>query len=232
MIYSDKRLPNPGELTDNIRNFDRDRLVLFNEKYVFDSIVRDGMFDVFSNSFLVLIGGETQTSYVKYSNDRAEKYALRTEIAETKNGRLVKKIPLNEQSKGHVKGMKRSCELLKARYEGSGLSINSCELSPEGYAEFPFEKGVTLEELLDDCLAKEDMEGFYRLFDRYYELISYGEDSCEGERAVTDYDLIFANILVEQDKWTVIDYEWTMKQKMPPSEIAFRAVYCYVLAEE
>ena len=232
VIYSDKRLPNPGELTDNIRNFDRDRLVLFNEKYVFDSIVRDGMFDVFSNSFLVLIGGETQTSYVKYSNDRAEKYALRTEIAETKNGRLVKKIPLNEQSKGHVKGMKRSCELLKARYEGSGLSINSCELSPEGYAEFPFEKGVTLEELLDDCLAKEDMEGFYRLFDRYYELISYGEDSCEGERAVTDYDLIFANILVEQDKWTVIDYEWTMKQKMPPSEIAFRAVYCYVLAEE
>ena len=37
---------------------------------------------------------------------------------------------------------------------------------------------------------------------------------------------------MEQDKWTVIDYEWTMKQKMPPSEIAFRAVYCYVLAEE
>ena len=232
VIYSDKRPPNPGELTDNIRNFDRDRLVLFNEKYVFDSIVKDGMFDVFSNSFLVLIGGETQTSYVKYSNDRAEKYALRTEIAETKEGRLVKKIPLNEQSRGHVKGMKRSCELLMDRYKGSGLSINACELSPEGYAQFPFEKGVTLEELLDDCLAREDMEGFYRLFDRYYELISYGEASSEGEKAVTDYDLIFANILVEKDNWTVIDYEWTLKQKMLPCEIAFRAIYCYVLAEE
>ena len=39
MIFSDKRLPNQGELTDNMRNFDRDRLMLFNEKYVFDSIV-------------------------------------------------------------------------------------------------------------------------------------------------------------------------------------------------
>lgn len=227
-IYSDKRLPNTGELTDNIRNFDRDRMVLFNEKYVFDGIIRDKLFDVFSNSYLVVIGEDTDIRYVKYSNDRADEYALRTEIADTPKGPMVRKIPLNEAAREHVRGIKRSFELLKKRYEGSGLLINPCELSEDGsYVQFPFETGITLESLLDECLEKNDMDEFYRLFDRYYELIAYGE-----EQPVTDYDLIFANILVDGDKWTVIDYEWTLEQKIPACEVAFRAVYCYVLEEE
>ncbi len=226
-IYSDKRLPDPGELTNNMRNFDRDRMVLFNEKYVFDGIIKDRLFDVFSNSYLVVIGEDTDIQYVKYSNDRAESYALRTEILDTPKGRMVRKVPLNDEAAEHIRGMKRSYELLKKRYEGSGLRINPCELSQEGdYAQFPFEKGVTLEELLDECLEKDNMEEFYRLFDRYYELVSYGED-----QPATDYDLIFANILVDGDNWTVIDYEWTLEQRIPASEIAFRAVYCYVLEE-
>lgn len=227
VIYSDRRLPHQGELTDNIRNFDRDRMVLFNEKYVFDGTIQDGLFDVFSNSYLVMIGGEANTCYVKYSNDRAGKYALRTDIVDTPDGRVVRKIPMNEQAAGHIRGMKQAYELLKDRYEGSGLSINACQITKEGYAQFPYEKGVTLEELLDECLERDDMEEFHRLFDRYYELVSYGSD-----KPVTDYDLIFANILVDGDKWTVIDYEWTMKRQIPPQEIAFRAVYCYVLEEE
>ncbi|MDD6491506.1 MAG: methyltransferase domain-containing protein [Firmicutes bacterium] len=227
-LYSDRRLPNLGELTDNMRNFDRDRMVLFNEKYVFDGIIRDQMFDVFSNSYLVVIGREPETCYVKYSNDRAADYALRTEIVDTPQGRVVRKIPLNEEARKHIQGMKRSYELLQKRYGGSGLAINPCELAEDGsYAWFPYEKGTTLEELLDECLEKDDMDGFYRLFDRYVELVSYRE-----EQAVTDYDLIFANILGDGDRWTVIDYEWTVEKEISFREVAFRAVYCYVLEEE
>lgn len=227
-VYSDRRLPNLGELTDNMRNFDRDRMVLFNEKYVFDGIIRDQMFDVFSNSYLVVIGKEPETCYVKYSNDRAADYALRTEIVDTPQGRVVRKIPLNEEARKHIQGMKRSYDLLQKRYGGSGLTINPCELAEDGsYAWFPYEKGTTLEELLDECLEKDDMDGFYRLFDRYVELVSYRE-----EQAVTDYDLIFANILVDGDRWTVIDYEWTVEKEISFREVAFRAVYCYVLEEE
>ncbi len=229
-VYSDRRLPKPGELTDNIRNFDHHRMLLFNEKYVYDSVIRDGMFDIFSNSYLAVIGKETDTCYVKYSNDRSSDYALRTEILDVPESgkRIVRKIPLTEEAKAHVYKMKRSCELLKERYRGSGLFINECTLDEEkGYAEFPYETGVTLEELLDQCLAVDDMEGFYRLFDRYYELISWN-----AEYPVVDQDLIFANILVDGDRWTVIDYEWTAERVISPAEIAFRAVYCYVLEEE
>lgn len=227
-IYSDRRLPHPGELTNNMRNFDRDRMLLFHEKYVYDGMIKDGLFDVFSNSYLVVIGKEPAVSYVKYSNDRAGKYEMSTQIIETSSGKVVRKKALNEQAREHIQNMARFSRLLQERYEGSGLLINPCSVAENGeYAEFPFEKGTTLEELLDECLEREDMEEFYRLFDRYLELISYGE-----EKEIADYDLIFANILVDEERWTVIDYEWSMEKQISTREIAFRAIYCYVLEEE
>lgn len=227
-IYSDRRLPALGELTDNLRNFDRDRMALFNEKYVYDGILEEQLFPVFSNSYLAVLGKAPETAYVKYSNDRAPKYSIRTEISDTKEGRIVRKFPCSEEAKEHLRNIYHSYELLKERYQGSGLKINPCCLhEEEGFAEFPYEKGVTLAELMDRCLEQEDMDGFERLFDRYYQLISYGE-----EHPVADYDLIFSNILVDGESWTAIDYEWTVSGQVPASEIAFRAVYCYVLEEE
>jgi len=54
MIYSDEYLPKPGEIRGIMMAFDQDRLQLFNEEAVYDSICRDGMFGYFSNSFLVI----------------------------------------------------------------------------------------------------------------------------------------------------------------------------------
>ena len=54
-IYSDKRLPQKGELKDNFCNFDRFRIQLFNESRVYDSLVDAGLFPEFSNSFLLLV---------------------------------------------------------------------------------------------------------------------------------------------------------------------------------
>ena len=53
-LFSDERLPFKGELSDNKRNFDQDRMELFSEKEAFDSLIADGRFDEFSNSFLVV----------------------------------------------------------------------------------------------------------------------------------------------------------------------------------
>lgn len=229
-IYSDERLPFQGELTDNMRNFDRDRMVLFHEKYVFDSILEDHYFDVFSNSYLAVLGKMPETVYCKYSNDRAPQYELRTEIVENNNGRTVRKIPMSEAARAHIREMERYYELLCQRYEGSGLKINPCVYHEEGYAEFPFENGITLEEKMDGCLNANDIAGFNELFEKYWELISYRNETFDGN--IVDYDLTFANILVDGDDWTLIDYEWSMEEQIEDKEVAFRAVYCYLLAEE
>lgn len=54
-IYSDQWLPKKGELTDNQRNFDADRFVVFDESKAFDGIISAGLFPEFSNSFLVCL---------------------------------------------------------------------------------------------------------------------------------------------------------------------------------
>lgn len=52
-IYSDEWLPQKGELADNRRNFDRDRLQLFDERKAYDTLLAEGVFQTFSNSYLI-----------------------------------------------------------------------------------------------------------------------------------------------------------------------------------
>jgi 2-polyprenyl-3-methyl-5-hydroxy-6-metoxy-1,4-benzoquinol methylase len=54
-IYSDKHLPVNGELNNTRYNFDRERLQLFDETRVYDGIINNGLFQEFSNSFLVIL---------------------------------------------------------------------------------------------------------------------------------------------------------------------------------
>lgn len=54
-IYSDKYLPKTGELNNNIRNFDKERMLLFDEEKVFNSLISENLFSEFSNSFLIVV---------------------------------------------------------------------------------------------------------------------------------------------------------------------------------
>lgn len=53
-IYSDEYLPKAGELNKNMNNLDRERIVMFDEGLVFDQIIREGLFPLYSNSFLIM----------------------------------------------------------------------------------------------------------------------------------------------------------------------------------
>ena len=223
-IYSDKRLPHKGELTDNLRNFDRNRLMTINEAYAFDSIIEDGEFPLFSNSYMAILGPDIDVSYSKFSNDRKPQYAIRTDI----EADCVKKIPLSKEAYAHLKNMAENYDLLTKRYEGSGIRINKCLFDEEtGVATFDFEKGRALEELLDEALYDDNREQFDTLFHKFVQLTSYN-----ASFPVTDLDLIFANILVDGEDWVLIDYEWCVKEARDPKEGAFRALYCYSLEDE
>ena len=229
-LFSDNRLPVKGELTENLRNFDRDRMLLFDEKHAFDGILEEGMFPFFSNSYLVVLGPEVETDYVRYSNDRAPEFQIKTVIGHTPEGqRYVRKLPCSEAAVPHILGMGTAYESLRERYDGSGLSVNVCTISDAEtiYAEFDYVTGTPLSELLDACLDRNDPEGFRRLFEQYLEKVGYRSDY-----PVSDYDMIFANLLVDGEAWTLIDYEWTFGRAMEVKETAFRAIYCYLLEDE
>lgn len=54
-VYSDRRLPQKGELDNNIRNFEGERYLLFDEKKAYDTIIEENIFPIYSNSYLVII---------------------------------------------------------------------------------------------------------------------------------------------------------------------------------
>lgn len=229
-LYSEEYQPAKGDLFNNMRNFDRDRMLLFDEKEAFDGIVEDDLFAVFSNSFLVVLGKDFPVKYVKYSNDRAPKYQIRTEICKNAEKWCVRKYPVAESAKEHVRSMGKAYELLKKRYNGSNLELNHCvmeENEQELFAEFEYVKGITLAETMDAYLEQGDLDAFYDKFKEYVSRIGYGEGS-----KVTDFDLIFANILTDGDKWTVIDYEWTFERDIPAKHLAYRATHSYLLEDE
>lgn len=229
-IYSDTYLPGKGELSNNLRNFDRDRMLLFDEKSTFDGLVEDGLFPIFSNSFMAVIGGDFPVKYAKFSNDRAKEFQIRTEISRENGEAVVRKFPLTEEAREHVQGMAAAYEKLTEKYKGGRLAINHCVLEEREEtlcARFEYVDGIPLSALMDECLDKEDLEGFHRFFKEYVERIGYN-----SEFPVADFDVVFSNVLVNRETWTLIDYEWTFGRPMDTRELAFRAVYCYLLEDE
>lgn len=227
MLYSDRYLPKVGELSNNLRNFDRDRMLLFDEKRVFDMLIREGMFAQYSNSFLVVAGPEPETMYTRFSNDRAAHLCIRTDIAETDGKKCVRKYAARPEAAEHIRELFENGAYFEKCFEGSGLSVNRLEekKTENGcpYAELEFlENTRTLEELLDDCLQKNDEEGFMRLFERYLNILSSGNGGKQN------FDLIFPNICVQDEKWTMIDYEWT-SAGLSAEDVARRALHCYGL---
>ena len=233
-LYSDERLPQVGELSANLRNFDRDRLQLFDEKKVFDTIIQEEQFPLFSNSYMLLLGPKLEEQYVKYSNDRRQEFCIRTVQRKNARGKIIEKHPLSQLAWEHIEKTAGIYGGLAKRYEGSGLSINHCNLekTAEGvpYLLLEYIEGTRLEELLDDCLEKNDVEGFQSLFAEYLKRISHGEGA-----KISNYDLIFSNIIISgavNSTWNVIDYEWSFEKNIETKMIAFRAIYCYLLENE
>lgn len=228
-VYSDKYLPGRGELSDNIRNFDRDRMLLFDEKQVFDEILEEGQFPLFSNSYLLVVGEAMEVVYAKFSNDRAPKWAVRTVISQDACGqRYVRKIPDTEAACEHLRHMMQACDSLRERYRDTPICIADCS-AVEGDIQkglsFAYCEGTTLESILDEKLAAGDMKGLRTLIDEYMHWLKYRED----EYGISNIDFIFSNILIEGSRWHVIDYEWVLDEYVAAEKIAFRAFYNYML---
>ena len=228
LLHSDAYFPKFGELQDNVRNYDRDRLVLFNEKHAYEDLVKEGMYQEFANSFEVIIGPGFDTIYSKYSNDRVDEFKIRTDIAIDRTGRkVIRKFPLTEAAREHVYGIRDAYLGLVEKFRGGDMEINDCQIDEQkGCAVFSFVNGVPLASLLDECIDRDDMEGFEALLREYIRRISFREDY-----PVSDYDLIFSNVMVNGPIWSIIDYEWTYGKCIPVKELVWRALYCYRLED-
>lgn len=254
-IFSDDYLPKTGMLKDNHKNLDNTRMVLFDEDKVFDSVIQDGMFPYFSNSFLIILTQDGNDSledkviYSKYSNERAEEFRIRTDIIKKAEGDLiVKKYPMHKKAETHIAKLYDLYEMLQKKCVDTPVCFNRCE--KEGKAvSFEYISGKNLYEELKLLLLKGNKEEAENIIQQTVQIIKnmaddkfaetpefnkiFGSCPLEGVPAVkgADIDLIFSNIICKDDQWNVIDYEWSYDFSIPVNYILYRILYYQAPAE-
>lgn len=218
-IYSDAYLPKAGDCNLKARNLTYDRLEMFDEAEALNGAVQEEMYPVFANDYLLVTGPKLPQAMIRYSNDRAIEYQIRTEVCRTQ----VRKIPLYSEGESHVMRMEQTYAALCEQYDEEAFVVVPCTWNGQ-YTVFPFVKGVSLSQLMREALQKGDENRVFTLFHTFLNKLRSAKNSN-----FANYDFIFSNILIEDERWQVIDYEWTEERKVSAEELAFRAAYCFSL---
>ncbi len=183
--------------------------------------------------------------YIKYSNDRARQFALRTEILNDNGVRQVVKTAAYPEGQEHITNLARWYRELSARYASSRIQVNECNMEQET-ATFVYLEGTTLEDELDAALAAGRRDQLEELLFSYLEEVKKGFtieqfEMTEDFRRVlgdvtlpqtllagdpVDMDMVCGNIIVGES-WTLIDYEWTFAFPIPYHFVVYRIMDYY-----
>lgn len=214
-IYSDRYLPGKGELNTNIRNFDADRLVTFDEDKVFDALVEDGKFADFANSFAIIATKKDIREvepeiplFVKFSDERAPQFRVSTLIS-LKDGitRKAYKGAINVKGNKHIAEIYDNYEELSKIYEDTKLVPNKCSLikgkdntaqivgvsnKARDAVNLEYLSGITLESYLDQLNESKQYGHMLAVMKEFCDLIY--KTSAQGEfRMSEDFKTIFGN---------------------------------------
>lgn len=187
--------------------------------------------------------------YSKYSNERSPEFSTVTQIMmnmET-GERLVRKYPDTVAATEHVEGIYEWYKKLQIQYQGTCIELNTCTLTDGGiqleYMDYP-----SMENILDRFIEKQDRKGFCDFIDCYFDVLKSVHSkqkfhmteqfkncfgvSCFSEEEVcgeyTNVDALFANVLViNSEKWCMLDYEWTLSFPVPLRFLLFRVLFYY-----
>ena len=179
--------------------------------------------------------------FVKYNNLRSPEFQIATTIYEEDGVRIVEKSPCCDEAVAHVVGFQKNYELLKKAHR----SVSVAEPVIDGnVVKYEFFTGKTLEDKYQEELADVDTLLIHiradvnRIYDYDPEVIVpfkmtpefervFGDgSSLEGEAATlaANVDLAFDNIMQQDDRWILIDYEWVLTIPVPVSFLRYRSV--------
>ena len=155
--------------------------------------------------------------------------------------RLVRKVPLTREARGHVRRMAENFRLLTELYRDTRFRPNRMVMDQDA-AVFEYLEGETLEERFDRTYQgmqsglAEALISFLREIDRtadgVFEITEefrrvFG-DAKPGEGlpscSAANIDMVLNNIIADGDTWNVIDYEWTFPFSVPVAFIKWRII--------
>ena len=186
--------------------------------------------------------------YAKYNRTRNPIFQTGTEIISVDGNKYVRKKPLSEEAKAHIKAYddkyRINMDIYRTLLPIKGEIEGDCII-------FPFIKGETVKDKINSqrnnietlCSAiksvfanelsyKDDVICIFEKSDAFTEV--FGDDFGYSGLAVTksDIDVTFDNVIQYGDNYYLIDCEWTFDFKIPLKYIHYRRLYWYYHNEQ
>jgi len=189
--------------------------------------------------------------YVKNSSARAKAYQLQTIIYEENGQKFVKKEALCIEAIPHLMNMKESYSKLNSAIINPQVKLAKIVDESEKSLTFEYIDGVSLEEKFYEA-SSEGKESRDALVRSYIELLKssfktttltiddnnsddyqklFGTESLskfdkqESFEDISNIDLIFSNIIYQDETVYLIDYEWVFDMPMPIEYVVYRSIY-------
>lgn len=238
VIYTDDRLPEPGEIRYYKNDFNSARVYNFYDATISDQLCQDKMMAYFANSFLIECGNNlSDMVYAKYNRTRVERYEIVTIMS--KNGELnsVCKKALNDIAQKHIFQMVKPVEnclsqinYAKGRLENDIYEVDYIEGQDINKIFYYYRNDsekfiVKVKDVIEKYLSPNvnEMVDFFMTED--FRKI-FGEKYIEGARClrVTNVDLTFSNLrLTDSGKMYCIDREWIFYFPIPYEYVLWRS---------
>ena len=185
--------------------------------------------------------------YSKFSNERSSQYAIETSIIKDDERKWVVKKPMYAEGKKHFENIKKAYDGLKEMFPDDELAIQPYIDQDEGMR-FPYIEGNDMEWLLHNTYISKGYEAVFQMIKEYFDMIrqyssteifvktkefiqmfgdvEFAKETKCGKFNNLDYG--FANVIISEDKKTLIDYEWTVSFPVPIDFLLYRALHYYV----
>ena len=186
--------------------------------------------------------------YVKCNSTRIKKFQLKTVIYERDGQKFVKKEALCKDAVPHLMKMKESYTKLLDSVIDPKIHISCIIAETDNSLTFEFIEGESLEQRFLN--SKQNSEKQSEVIENYMTLVKKGfrtktfdcavdkmeythlfgsenHTHLQGVKAfktISNADLIPPNIICQDDKFYIIDYEWVFNLSLPVEYVAYRGL--------
>ncbi len=252
VIYSDEYLPNKNSSKlSYLLYYNPEDTIVFNEAEVLKEIIKDGMPDYFSNSYIIEIAKNKEdfckAKFVSFNNFRKKTSKMITKIYTD----YVEKQSIFEEGKEHIENIRKYIEIL----EKCGFDVIDEVIDKKLYSKF--QSIDNLNDILSEYILNDNIDTALCIIDNWYNYIKEKFNSIiitDNEQISNNtvfekynididtklkeeltflkdgfFDIIFENIFTKLDssnnfeKFLVYDQEWCEKN-LPLQFILYRAI--------
>lgn len=241
VIFSDLELPQYNNIDKYQPYFTEKSDILVDEIDLFREILKtdDKLFTFFTNSYLVEISkveNPFSYKYISYNNMRKPEYRLITKIGTD----YVEKEIVDEHSKKHYEQIKENVKLLE---KANVKMLDSTENEKIKSKYMKQENMLSL--ILSKKLENNTLDEFYKLIDRYYEIVKNSSEKLENtEKTIFEendieinielknkltflengfWDMTFKNCFYIDNDFYFFDQEWK-DSNLPAEYILYRSI--------